>query len=183
MTLGFVVVPSLGGAQAAVYIVVAAGIAAGVALSVVRAGDRSWARIAVGVLVALIVLLAFRELPSGASTRRAQFNAQRSYDEQSSLAAAQRGVHVAPGFLAFLDARLPPRASFAVVAGPRIHTSAPHSWAQWQLLPRVEDYARPCKAAWLVFVDHPPRLAGLKAAQTAQYVPGYSLARVAAPCT
>jgi hypothetical protein len=176
-----VLVPSLGGPQAALYALAAAATAVGVVFSVVLSAPRTTSRVAAALLCAAVAFLALRELPAAASTRRTQYANQASFTNATSISATESGVGVDPSFLDFLGGHLPPDATFAVVAGSRIKTSAPQSWAQWALFPRIEEYTAQCRAQWLVFFDHPPK-GTVPVGRPAEFKPRFSVAKVAKPC-
>lgn len=138
----------------------------------------------IAVAVCILVGLALRQLPSQLNDRRLQYRNQSAFGAQSSEAEVQHAVGVDAGFLAFAAERLPPHATFYVTVGAAITTSAPQSWAQWALMPRIEEYRTPCRANWILFVEASPHLAGVRTAPPTHFGAGRNwIARVEAPCT
>jgi hypothetical protein len=78
----------------------------------------------------------------------------------ASVASVQHDVGVDGSFLAWVDRRLPRDATFYVVSGGTT-TSAPQSWSQFVLMPRLERYDRACAAEWIVFAGASPHVRGV----------------------
>ena len=182
MTLALTLVPGFGGAAAAMVALAVIGVAAVAAAVSARSRGRGGAVAAVALLA--LTALAMRQVPSELNDRRLQYRNQAPFDASSSQAEVQGSVGVDPKFLDFVNRQLPPLASFYVVAGAAITTSAPQSWAQWSLMPRIELYRRPCGAEWLIFFDASPRLAGVRTGEPVRFGTSNDwLAQVEGRCT
>jgi hypothetical protein len=153
-------VPGLGGFQALAGTVVAVGVALSVALLTWRArGERRGGAVA-ALAIGAITFFAVTRFPDALHTRRLQWRNQRTYSGTRALAEVER-ENGAPAVLFDLARKkIPEHATFAVVAGPSLHSSAPQSFAQFELMPRLEEYNRPCRADWVVFIAHEPVLSG-----------------------
>jgi hypothetical protein len=177
-----VLVPGFGGPIAIVLALAVVVFAVVTAYAVGR--RRGVAGAAVGVAVCVLVGLTLRAIPTELNNRRLQYRNQSAFDAGSSELEVQRSVGVDGRFLAFAATELPPRTTFYVTAGKSITTSAPQSWAQWALMPRVEEYLTPCRADWILFVESTPDVDGLRLAIPRRFGSTNNwIARVKAPCT
>ena len=136
--------------------------------------------------IVLLFILGFAlwELPGAVRAALADYRAGSRF---ASTAASERfeesdfGVNA--DFVAFAGRHLPPRATFYVATGDSVTTSAPQSWLQFQLLPRIESYGSPCAAQWVVFYADSQIPQGLKIDKLITFLPGYAVGRVGSPCT
>jgi hypothetical protein len=175
-------VPGYGGHTALLWLVVIAVPSVLVGLGVARRGGRGPERIAAGVAVSFIAFVALTRLPAQLQARVNDYRAGRGQTPAESEAAVQRSFGVDPGVLAFLAAHIR-GGSFYMVTGDSVKTSGPQSWAQFELLPSLEEYERPCRAKWVVFFASPPRTSSVTVARPVlTYKPGYSLARNLTTC-
>lgn len=181
LVAAFTPVPSLGGVRVIAYLAAAALLGGLAAWSLVRR-ERSFARTTQAVAVALLIVAGLTRLPSELSTRHTQWTNQRGYDAAGAEAEVQRSYGVEPAFLEFANRKIAPGASFTVFIGPAVKSSAAHSWLQWALMPRIEEYGLPCRAEWIVLfgLEEPP--GPIKIASRTAFAPGYSVARNEAPC-
>jgi len=178
-------VPGVGDNRAWIFLALAIIPAGFAAFGVHRARGRLTVERVVAVAVIFVVaLLGLTRLPAALKTRNTEYrsNAGTSYPEVEGQIAASVGMD--PTFLAFLDRRIPRGESFHVVTGPSVHTAGPQAWAQYVLMPRVEQYFSPCAAQWIVLVHSPSRIVGVKLGPPfLKYSPGFTLARNAGQCT
>jgi hypothetical protein len=130
-----------------------------------------------------MAFFAITRFPDELHTRQLQWSNQHAYTRKTAMATVGRENGVSWTFLEFVAHRVPEHDSFAVVIGPGRLSSAPQSLAQWFLMPRHEEYGRPCSADWIVFFGHEPRLEGIALGHVARFERGLSLAKVTASCT
>lgn len=177
----FAPVPSLGGAAALVFVGCVLALSAVAGWSLLQP-ERDVVAIIQATAVGLLVLVGLTRLPSELSTRHAQWSSQRGHDAVSGEREVQRSFGVDPEFADFADRALPPGATFVVFVGPDVTSSAPQSWLQWSLLPRVAEYQRPCRAQWIVLFSlaEPPE--PIELSTRTVFAPGYSVGRNEAPC-
>jgi hypothetical protein len=183
-------VPGHSGSSAVLFLLVAAVPAALAAAAIARRAHAPVERWAVTVVVFVLALVGLGQLPHQAAQRKSQYVADRKLSVAESEEQVQQSVGVDPGFLRFLAANMAKDEPFFVVLGPTITTSGFQSWAQFELLPELEEYITPCKARWLVFFDTPPPEPGGTYDDRVHleppvltYAPGYSIERNATQCT
>ena len=183
---GFQAVPGYGGTTALLWLafaVLAGGLVAARVLAL--RGGGTVERVAAAGVVLVIAVLGLTRLPASLRSRNAEYKANASLSYVQAERAAQATVGADPKFLDFLAKWIPETARFYVIAGPTVHTSGPHSWAQYVLMPRIEEYYRPCAAGWVVLVanEHPGHVDGVKFGKILAYKPGYAAARNLSRCT
>jgi hypothetical protein len=103
------------------------------------------------------------------------------YTRSTAIEEVERHNDVPTSFLRFAAAHIPRSATFGVVTGPE-PTSAIASFAQWELLPRIEETDQPCTAGWLLFVDHAPTLNGVDVGRVLRFGQRMSVAKVVRRC-
>jgi hypothetical protein len=175
-------VPGLGGFQALIGAALASCVALWVSALVWRAGGERRAAAVAALAVAAVAFFAVTRFPDALHTRTLQWSNQRAYSGQLALAEVERENGASPILLQLARATIPERATFAVVAGPSIHSSAPQSFAQFELMPRREEYTKPCRADWVIFVAHRPLLAGSVLDRIDHSSKGSSIAHVKTKC-
>ena len=166
-----------------VFAIVAGGF---VAMRLLVSGRVTFERIAAAAVVFAIAVLGLTRLPSSLHSRAAERKADSGVSYVQAERAAQANNGADPKFLDFLAKWIPKTARFYVLAGPSITTSGPHSWAQYVLMPRLEEYNRPCAAGWIVLVanEHVGHVDGVTLGKPfVTYKPGYAVARNLSRCT
>lgn len=181
--IGFDLVPGYGGSTAVVYFVATVVPSALAAASVARRSKGVIERVAVAAVVLAVGVLGLTRLAAEVHTRNYEYVVERGVTYHVAEARTQTSVGVDPAFLVFLERHLPLQ-SFYMVTGPSIKTSGPQSWAQFELMPRIEEYNKPCRARWIVFFASAARIDGVAIGHPVlMFKPGYSLAKNVSPCT
>jgi hypothetical protein len=153
-------VPGLGGFQALAGAAVAFCVALSVAAVTWRAGVERRGSAIAALAIAAIAFFAVTRFPDAVHTRGLQWSNQRAYSGPRALAEVERENGASAVLFDLARKKIPEHATFAVVAGPSLHSSAPQSFAQFELMPRLEEYNRPCRADWVIFIAHEPVLPG-----------------------
>jgi hypothetical protein len=175
-------VPGLGGFQALAGAAVAFCVALSVAVVTWRAGvERRGGAIAV-LAIAAMTFFAVTRFPDALHTRRLQWSNQRVYSGTRALAEVERENGASAVLFDLARKKIPELATFAVVAGPSLHTSAPQSFAQFELMPRLEEYNTACRADWVIFIAHRPVLLGSLLDRIDHVAEGSSVAHVKRKC-
>jgi hypothetical protein len=186
LAVGFQAVPGYGGKTALVWLgfaVIAAGFVA--ARLLVSRGRLTFEQVAAVGVVFVVGVFGLTRLPTSLRSRDAEYKADASVSYRQAEKTSQAGVGADPKFLAFLAKWIPDTARFYVIAGPSVHTSGPHSWAQYVLMPRIEEYYHPCAAQWIVLIANMRvgHVDGVKFGQPfVTYKPGYAVARNLSRC-
>jgi len=186
LPLGFTYVPGEHGSTA-LLLLLGAAVAGGLAaLQVRRRSGWSPGTVVAAALVFGVGLLALSRLPNSVHVREKEYRADRGLSYLRAEGQVQAGWGIDPQFISLLAREIPKHGRFYIVAGPSITTSGPHSWAQYELMPRVEEYYTPCRAGWIVLVAarNVGRTAGLRlGAPIVSYKPGYAVGRNLDRCT
>ena len=185
LVVGFQAVPGLGAKTGLLWLCFAT-IAAGFMVAPLLASPvrLTFERVVTVGVVFVIGMIGLTRLPTLLRNRNAEYTADASVSYRHADQITEASVGMDPHFLAFLDRWIPRGESFTVVTGPTVHTAGPQAWAQYVLMPRVENYFSPCAAQWVVFVHSPSRLAGVTLGPPfLKYKPGFAVAKNAGRCT
>jgi len=186
LPLWFTAVPGLHGWAAWLTLGLAAIAAASAAVRARRRPGWTLESMVAAAVVFAIALLGLSRLVTSLQVRDAEYHADRGVSYRAAEGQVQAQVGIDPQFIALLARAIPKDGRFYVLAGPKVTTSGPHSWAQYELMPRIEEYWKPCRAKWIVLVDATGagNVTGVRLGKPiVSYKPGYALARNLDRCT